>query len=129
MKKRSFTQIGNVFLDATDLSAGAKLTGILIKRYADPDGSNSYPSADSLARKFGCDRKSVFRYLLELETKGYIFRTRIGGRNGTNTYFLHENGPVHTANGRDKNGTTVVTNSTRPVGTKTSHNQDSVPRY
>lgn len=80
-----FVQVPVVVMRDPDLSAGAKLAyGALLWYHWRGKG---YPGQDAMGEDFGMGRRSVIRYMGELETKGYVVvtRPRLGKRN---TYTL-----------------------------------------
>lgn len=83
-----FTQVPNFLLKAPDLSAGAKLTYAMLLHYA---WANDYcfPGQERLADDMGAGKRSVIRFLQELETAGFIAVTRRGlGKSNVYQLFL-----------------------------------------
>lgn len=84
--RAGFTQIPNAILRRPDVSAGAKLTYMALLSYAWQQGS-CFPGQDRLAEDTGAGKRSVVRYLQELQVAGLLVVKRRGlGR--TNIYTL-----------------------------------------
>ncbi len=66
-----FTQVPNIILRTGDLTSHAKLTYAMLLSYA---WQNDYcfPGQERLAKDMGAGRRSVVRYIDELQKKGYI---------------------------------------------------------
>lgn len=81
-----FTQVPNVILKDKDLSAGAKLTYAILLSYA---WTNNlvFPGQESMATDFAIGKRSVVRFLAELERVGYLEIER-RGQGLTNRYIL-----------------------------------------
>lgn len=83
-----FTQVPNFLLKAPNLSAGAKLTYAMLLHYA---WANNYcfPGQDRLAEDMGAGKRSVIRFLQELEKANFIAVTRRGlGKSNLYQLFL-----------------------------------------
>lgn len=82
-----FTQVPNVILKNADLSVGAKLAYAMLLSYA---WQNDYcfPGQDTLAEDMGSGKRSVVRYIDELERNGYVDIKR-QGLGKPNVYTLH----------------------------------------
>lgn len=62
------------------VSGNAKVILIGVANHAKPDGTNSYPSLNTLAEYAFCDRATVRRNLRKLESDGWITRAGEGPR-------------------------------------------------
>ncbi len=82
-----FTQVPNVILKSADLSVGAKLAYAMLLSYA-WQNEFCFPGQDTLAEDMGSGRRSVVRYLDELERQGFISIKR-QGLGKVNIYTLH----------------------------------------
>jgi Helix-turn-helix domain len=84
-----FTQVPNVILKSEKLSAGAKLSYAMLLHYA---WQNDYcfPGQERLAVDMGAGKRSIIRFMAELETEGYIAVQR-RGLGKTNLYKLFVN--------------------------------------
>lgn len=81
-----FTQVPNVVLRDSSLSAGAKLCYALLLSYAWQKDS-CFPGQEALAKDAGASRRSIVRFLKELEKSGYLEKKR-RGLGKTNIYTL-----------------------------------------
>lgn len=81
-----FTQVPNFLLKTPNLSGGAKLTYAMLLHYA---WANNYcfPGQDRLAADMGAGKRSVIRFLQELEVAGFIAVNR-RGQGKSNVYDL-----------------------------------------
>jgi hypothetical protein len=84
--KESFTQIPNTILRRPELSAGAKLTYMVLLSYAWQQDS-CFPGQSTLATDLGAGQRSVIRYLRELQQAG-LLRVKRRGLGKTNLYTL-----------------------------------------
>jgi hypothetical protein len=66
-----------------------KFVLILIATWADPDGTNSYPSIKTIAEKCGLTERGVRKVVLWLETDGFLDVEYKSGPYGTNKYTVH----------------------------------------
>lgn len=66
----------------------ARLVLICIANHAHADGSNSYPSFNTIAREGHLSRSEVIRSIQELERGGELSVEREAGPHGTNMYSL-----------------------------------------
>ena len=82
-----FTQVPNVILKSTDLSVGAKLAYAMLLSYAWQNDS-CFPGQETLAEDMGSGRRSIVRYLDELEREGFVSIKR-QGLGKVNVYTLH----------------------------------------
>ena len=72
-----FTQVPNVILKSADLSVGAKLAYAMLLSYA-WQNDFCFPGQDTLAEDMGSGKRSVVRYIDELERNGFIAIKRQG---------------------------------------------------
>jgi len=72
-----FTQVPNHILRSSDLSVGAKLTYAMLLSYA-WQNDFCFPGQDTLAKDMGSGKRSVVRYIDELERAGIIAIKRQG---------------------------------------------------
>ena len=81
-----FTQVPNFVLKSEGISAGAKLAYAMLLHYA---WQNDYcfPGQDRLAKDMGAGRRSIIRFMAELEKAGFIAVQR-RGLGKTNIYQL-----------------------------------------
>ncbi len=82
-----FTQVPNCVLENSQLSAGAKLTYAMLLKYA---WQNDYcfPGQERLAKDMGAGKRSVVRFMAELEKYGFVTIKR-RGQGKTNIYVVH----------------------------------------
>lgn len=117
--RAGFTQMPNVILSAPALSAGAKLTYIGLLSFAWQDGS-CFPGQETLAERVGAGRRSVVRYLQELQDVGLLVITR-RGQGMTNLYTLPRIGGELAAKLKCQSGTSApVPNEMCQLGTSRS---------
>jgi hypothetical protein len=86
MLKQGFTVVPNYLFSLKNLSHGARLTYVLLLKYAWQERS-CFPGVDRLAGHLEVERKSVMRYTHELENHGLI-RIERRGQGKTNVYHL-----------------------------------------
>ena len=81
-----FTQVPNFILKSGDISPGGKLAYAMLLHYA---WQNNYcfPGQERLAKDMGAGKRSVIRFMAELERAGFIAVTR-RGLGKTNLYQL-----------------------------------------
>jgi hypothetical protein len=87
--RHGFTQVPNVILKSDLISPGAKLTYSMLLHYA---WQNDYcfPGQERLAKDMGAGKRSVIRFMAELERVGYIAVKRRGlGQTNLYQLFLH----------------------------------------
>ena len=84
--RHGFTQVPNVVLKSNSISPGAKLAYSMLLHYA---WQNNYcfPGQERLAKDMGAGKRSVIRFMAELERSGFIAVTR-RGLGQTNLYQL-----------------------------------------
>jgi biotin operon repressor len=82
-----FTQVPNVILKSSELSGGAKLAYAMLLSYAWQNDS-CFPGQETLAEDLGAGKRSVVRYIEELERKGFVTVKR-QGLGKVNIYTLH----------------------------------------
>ena len=77
ISQRGFTQVPNSALETTILSPGAKLTYAMLLKYA---WQNDYcfPGQERLAKDMGAGKRSVVRFIQELERAEFIAIKRRG---------------------------------------------------
>src|SRR4051812_9169287 len=75
--KESFTQIPNTILRRQELSPGAKLSYVMLLSYAHQKDS-CFPGQEKLAEDLGAGRRSVIRYIKELQDSGLLVVKRRG---------------------------------------------------
>ncbi|MBD3663790.1 helix-turn-helix domain-containing protein [Sulfitobacter aestuariivivens] len=66
-----FTQVPNAILKTPKLTSHAKLTYAMLLSYA-WQNDHCFPGQERLAKDLGAGKRSVVRYIDELQTKGYI---------------------------------------------------------
>ena len=66
-----FTQVPNAILKTPNLTSHAKLTYAMLLSYA-WQNDHCFPGQERLAKDMGAGKRSVARYIDELQTKGYI---------------------------------------------------------
>lgn len=81
-----FTQVPNVILKSELISPGAKLCYTMLLHYA-WQNDYCYPGQERLADDMGAGKRSVIRFMAELERAGYIAVKR-RGLGQTNLYQL-----------------------------------------
>ena len=86
--RKGFTMVPNLLFSFKGLSHGARLTYVLLLKYAWKEGS-CFPGLDRLAGELEVERKSVMRYTRELQDGGLITIQRRGMRK-TNIYHINK---------------------------------------
>ena len=81
-----FTQVPNVILTNKDLSVGAKLAYAMLLHYA-WQNNFCFPGQERLATDIGAGKRSVIRFMAELERAGFVAVKR-RGLGQTNLYQL-----------------------------------------
>lgn len=84
--RKGFTVVPNLLFALKGLSHGARLTYVLLLKYAWQEGS-CFPGVERLGEDLGVERKSVMRYTRELRSKGLITVKR-RGLGKTNIYYI-----------------------------------------
>jgi len=84
--RHGFTQVPNVILKSAVISPGAKLAYAMLLHYA-WQNDFCFPGQERLARDMGAGKRSVIRFMAELERAGYIAVKR-RGLGQTNLYQL-----------------------------------------
>ena len=84
--QHGFTQVPNVILTNHDLTVGAKLTYAMLLHYA-WQNDRCFPGQDRLAQDMGSGKRSVIRFMAELERAGFVAVKR-RGLGQTNLYLL-----------------------------------------
>jgi hypothetical protein len=85
--RHGFTQVPNVILKCSLLSPGAKLAYSMLLHYA-WQNDFCFPGQERLAQDMGAGKRSVIRFMAELERVGFIAVKR-RGLGQTNLYQLH----------------------------------------
>jgi hypothetical protein len=85
--RRGFTAVPNLLFALKGLSHGARLTYVLLLKYAWQKGS-CFPGVETLGADLGVERKSVMRYTHELQNNGLITIKR-RGLGKTNVYRIN----------------------------------------
>ena len=93
--KKGFTIVPNLLFALKGLSHGARLTYVLLLKYAWQEDS-CFPGVERLAGELDVERKSVMRYTRELHRRGLIGIER-RGLGKTNVYHINRLGPEATA--------------------------------
>lgn len=83
-----FTQVPNYILRSKDLSVGAKLTYAMLLSYA-WQNDFCFPGQETLAEDMGAGKRSVVRYIEELERAKCVSIKR-QGLGKPNVYTLHQ---------------------------------------
>lgn len=95
-----FTQVPNFILTEPNLSVGAKLTYAMLLRYA-WQNDFCFPGQERLANDMGAGKRTVIRFMAELEKAGYIAVTRRGlGQTNLYQLFLKITHPERSKRGR-----------------------------
>ena len=84
--RQGFTAVPNFLFSLKGLSHGARLTYVLLLRFAWQENS-CFPGVETMAENLEVERKSVIRYTQELRKSGLITVTR-RGLGKTNIYHL-----------------------------------------
>ena len=92
--RSGFTIVPNLLFALPDLSHGARLTYVLLLKYAWQKGS-CFPGVERMAGELGVERKSVMRYTRELSISGLI-TVRRSGHGRPNVYHINRiDGVIH----------------------------------
>ncbi len=99
LSSRGFTQVPNYVLESAKVSPGAKLAYAMLLKYA---WQNNYcfPGQERLAKDMGSGKRSVVRYMQELEDEGFV-KIKRRGQGKPNIYELNL---TISNRGVDKNG-------------------------
>ncbi len=98
LSRSGFTQVPNCVLKSDKLSPGAKLTYTMLLSYA-WDNEYCFPGQETLAKDMGSGRRSVVRYIKELEQSRFLKIKKLGqGR--VNLYELDLTVKKHGRGGR-----------------------------
>lgn len=97
--RHGFTQVPNFILKSEALSPGAKLAYAMLLHYA-WQNDFCFPGQERLAKDMGAGKRSVIRFMAELERAGFIAVQRRGlGRTNLYQLFLQvQNSKVKTKN-------------------------------
>lgn len=71
-KRPPFVIAYKAVLRLANLSLEAKAVLLILKSYANSDGTHCFPSLDKLAADAGCSHRTIRRYLAELKKRGLI---------------------------------------------------------
>ena len=85
--QRGWTGVPNFILESQAISVGAKLTYAMLLKYA-REMNECFPGQDRLAADMGSGRRSVVRYIAELERAGLLTVKR-RGQGRPNLYTVH----------------------------------------
>jgi biotin operon repressor len=85
--QRGWTGVPNFILESTQISVGSKLVYAMLLKYA-RELNECFPGQERLAKDMGCGRRSVVRYISELEQVGLITIKR-RGQGRPNLYTIH----------------------------------------
>ena len=77
LSRNGFTQIPNCVLKSDKLSPGAKLAYTMLLSYA-WDNEYCFPGQETLAKDMGSGRRSVVRYIKELEEFKFLKIKKLG---------------------------------------------------
>ena len=77
LSRNGFTQIPNCVLKSDKLSPGAKLTYTMLLSYA-WDNGYCFPGQETLAKDMGSGRRSIVRYIKELEEAKFLKIKKLG---------------------------------------------------
>jgi Helix-turn-helix domain len=87
--RHGFTQVPNFILKSEALSPGAKLSYAMLLHYA-WQNDFCFPGQERLAKDMGVGKRSVIRFMAELERVGFIAVQRRGlGQTNLYQLFLH----------------------------------------
>jgi len=85
---RGWTGVPNFILESKEISVGAKLVYAMMLKYA-REQHECFPGQDRLGKDMGSGRRSVIRYITELEEAGMLSVKRRGqGRPNLYTLYL-----------------------------------------
>ena len=87
LTKNGFTLVPNMMLNSAKLSAGAKLTYVMLLKYA-WENNRCFPGQKTLARDMGVSERHAHSSIKELEKIKYISVQR-RGQGKSNIYTLH----------------------------------------
>jgi len=96
--RKGFTSVPNYILSNPSVSFGARLTYSLLLSYAWKVES-CFPGQERLSRELGVNKRSVIRYLQDLEEKGFI-KAKRRGMGQTNVYHILDVNPDEGHNSR-----------------------------
>ena len=85
--QKGWTGVPNFILESKDISVGAKLTYAMLLKYA-REKAESFPGQDRLAVDMGTGKRSIVRYIAELEKVGLLTVKR-RGQGRSNIYTVH----------------------------------------
>jgi biotin operon repressor len=85
--QRGWTGVPNFILESKEISVGAKLTYAMLLKYA-RELDQCFPGQERLAEGMGAGRRSVVRYISELEKAGLV-TVKHRGQGRPNVYTVH----------------------------------------
>lgn len=103
----------------------ARLVAVSIASHANPNGRNSYPSAETIAREAGIRRAYVFPCLQLLENLGELVRDSGGGRRRSNQYILRMTVPQPQSTEPQKQSEMLTECSAETIRSKSRNSQRS----
>lgn len=100
--QRAFTMVYNDFLHSDVLSPTEKMLFIYLKMHSGNGTGQSFPSLATLAKETGLSKRTVQRWLAEMEDKGVITKEhRMSSRgNQSNLYTIRDNARIWNAKDR-----------------------------
>jgi hypothetical protein len=85
--QRGWTGVPNFILESKEISVGAKLVYAMLLKYA-REMDECFPGQERLARDMGTGKRSIVRYIAELERAGLLSVKR-RGQGRPNLYTVH----------------------------------------
>ena len=85
--QRGWTGVPNFILENSEITAGAKLTYAMLLKYA-RELDQCFPGQERLAKDMGNGRRTIVRYITELEQAGLVTVVR-RGQGKPNLYTVH----------------------------------------
>jgi DNA-binding transcriptional regulator YhcF (GntR family) len=124
--RQGFTIIPNYVLKDPSISPGAKTTFMLLLSYAWQEGS-CFPGQERLARELGVAKRSIIRWLQELEEHEVISSKRRGlGKTNLYTILDKKSSPAPSVTSRsDKLSQQELTKTTIQEVPKTAHKENT----
>jgi hypothetical protein len=89
--QRGWTGVPNFILECKEITIGAKITYAMLLKYA-REMDECFPGQDRLAKDMDNGRRSVVRYIAELESVGLVTIKR-RGQGRPNLYTVHVKAP------------------------------------
>jgi hypothetical protein len=84
---QGWTGVPNFILESNKISAGAKLTYAMLLKYA-REGDQCFPGQARLAKEMGNGKRSIVRYISELE-RAELVTIKRRGQGRPNIYTVH----------------------------------------